>query len=82
MKRVKQVTFGFLGIILVFIGIIGLVMPIMPGWPLIFAGLIILSLESPIVDHYINNLVSKNKHLEHYYLKTRFWVRNRFGYEI
>ncbi len=82
MKRVKQVTFGFLGVILVLVGIIGLVMPIMPGWPLIFMGLILLSLESPIIDYYINNLVSKNKHLEYYYLKTRFWVRNRFGYEL
>lgn len=82
MKKVKQVTFGFLGIILIVVGLAGIILPILPGWPLIFGGLILLSLESPIIDHYINNLVSKNRHLEHYYLKSRFWVRNRFGYEL
>jgi uncharacterized membrane protein YbaN (DUF454 family) len=82
MKKVKQVTFGFLGIILVMIGLTGIIIPVLPGWPLIFAGLILLSLESPIIDHYINNIVSKNKYLEHYYLKSRFWIRNRFGYEL
>jgi uncharacterized membrane protein YbaN (DUF454 family) len=82
MKRAKQITFGLLGIVLVMLGIVGIILPILPGWGLIFVGLILISLESPIVDQNINMLVSKNKKLEYYYLKTRFWVRNNLGYEI
>lgn len=82
MKRVKQVTFSFFGTILIVIGFLGIILPVLPGWILVFVGLILITLESPTFDSYVNKLVSKNRHLEHYYLKSRFWIRNRFGYEL
>lgn len=86
MKRAKEITIritlGFLGIISIFIGLIGIVLPILPGWPFIFIGLILISLESPALDNYINKLASKNKYFEKYYLKIRLYMRNYLGYEI
>lgn len=86
MKKAKQITiqitFAFLGALAILVGILGIVMPVLPGWPLIFVGFILISLEYPSVDNYLNNLVSKNKYLEKYYLKTRFWMRTNLGYEL
>ncbi len=86
MKKVKQITIqitlAFFGVLAIVIGVLGIALPILPGWPLIFIGFILISLESPRIDNYLNSLVSKNKHLEKYYLKTRFWMRSNLGYEL
>ncbi len=82
MKRAKQVTYGIIGVILLISGLIGLVLPILPGIVLVFAGLILLSLEIPRLDNYLNHAASRNSKLEYYYLKARNYIRNKLGYHI
>jgi uncharacterized membrane protein YbaN (DUF454 family) len=82
MKRVKQITYSLTGFILVLVGVVGLILPILPGWALIFVGLILISLEVPSLDEFVSKMASKNLKFEVYYRKFRKFIREKLGYEI
>jgi Putative transmembrane protein (PGPGW) len=82
MKRAKQVTYGVIGIILLIVGVLGLILPILPGLVLILAGLILLSLEIPTLDVFLNENARRNTQLDKYYTKARTYIREKLGYHI
>jgi uncharacterized membrane protein YbaN (DUF454 family) len=82
MKIAKQVTYGVVGIVLLISGLLGLILPILPGIVLIFAGLILLSLEMPRLDMYLSSAASRNSKLDYYYVKARKRIREKLGYVI
>jgi uncharacterized membrane protein YbaN (DUF454 family) len=80
MRRVRQVTYTLLGTIFLTIGLIGFVTPILQGWFFFVIGLILISLESPVVDEWLSNLARKNSKVDHHYGKLRGWIRSKLGY--
>lgn len=61
------------GAILVIIGILGLLLPVMPGWPLLIPGIALLGSKDPLI-RYLHLLVLKVLK----FVKTRKtpWIRN------
>lgn len=57
------------------IGVIGLLLPIVPGWIFIGVGLYILSIDSPGIEGRINALRTKYRHINN----AMHGVENRFG---
>lgn len=80
MKAAKKVTFTFIGVIFLIIGIVGLVLPFLQGWFFIAIGLIFISLESPELDVWLQRMSQKNKTSEKYFSKFRTWTREKLGY--
>ena len=66
-------------ILLIILGIIGWVLPVMPGVILIIAGLIILSIENPKLDKYIETKIIKYPRVEKVFLSIRAKLINIFG---
>jgi len=81
MRKVKQVTFTLLGSIFLLIGLLGFVLPILQGWFFFVIGLILISLESPVVDGWLNDLAKRNHRIDKHYGKMRDWIRSKLGYE-
>lgn len=46
----RRVVRGAVGVVLLGIGLIGLLVPILPGWLLIFVGLALLGVKLPFVE--------------------------------
>lgn len=80
MRTVKQVTYTFIGVVFLIVGIAGLVLPILQGWFFIAIGLIFISLESTIVDSWLEDLAKKNRHVYKHYSNLRGWIRLKLGY--
>ncbi len=59
MKRFKELLPFILGYNLLFIGVLGLLLPILPGWPLIIPGLILIGNESKIGKWVYDRLPTK-----------------------
>jgi uncharacterized membrane protein YbaN (DUF454 family) len=53
MKAVKKILRYATGIGLVLLGIVGLILPIMPGWIFLVPGLMILAEELPWLDRFL-----------------------------
>ncbi|MBM3761101.1 MAG: hypothetical protein FJW36_12730 [Acidobacteria bacterium] len=61
MVRVKRVLRYASGIGLVVLGIIGLILPIMPGWVFFVPGLMILAEELPWLDRFLKRWLAYAK---------------------
>ena len=81
MRTVKQVTYTFIGVVFLIVGIAGLVLPILQGWFFIAIGLSFISLESPQLEGCLQRMSQKNKTSEKYFSKFRSWTRGKLGYE-
>lgn len=68
-----------IAIILIILGFVGWVLPIMPGVILIIAGLIILSIENPKLDRYIETKFSRHPRLDKIFLGLRRKLQSIFG---
>ncbi|PTM59412.1 DUF454 family protein [Desmospora activa] len=66
-KRLVSLTFGWA---LVIIGILGMVLPVIPGLPLIAIGLIFLSKSSPWAQQILEKLYARYPKLAE---KTKKW---------
>jgi hypothetical protein len=53
-EEVKKFLRNAMGVGLVILGIIGLILPIMPGWVFLVPGLMILAEEFPWLDKFLN----------------------------
>jgi len=51
-----RVVIGLLGAVLITIGLVGIVLPILPGWVLIIGGLLLLSREFDWADRTVTRL--------------------------
>ena len=68
-----------IAILLIILGFIGWIVPVMPGIILIVAGVIILSIENPRLEFYIENKFSKYPKIEKIFLLIRDKVKRVFG---
>ena len=68
-----------IAVLLIILGIIGWILPIMPGLVLILAGVIILSIENPKLESYIEHKFSKYPKAEKVFLSIRHRVKKIFG---
>lgn len=81
MRRVKQITFTFIGLIFLIIGVAGLILPFIQGWLFIIIGLVFISLESPQLDTWLQRMSQKNRLTEKHFSKFRLWTRSKLGYK-
>lgn len=58
MKRLLRYLSGFA---LVLLGLLGLILPIMPGWVFLVPGLMILSEEIPWLDRFLKKWIAWGK---------------------
>lgn len=80
MKAKLKSSFNYtVAILLMITGIIGWVLPIMPGLILVVAGIIIISIENPKLDHYIESKFSKYPKAEKIFLRLRDKMHSIFG---
>ncbi len=80
MKAKLKSSFNYtVAILLIILGIIGWVLPVMPGLILIVAGIIILSIENPKLDHYIEFKFAKHPRSEKIFLALRDKLHSIFG---
>ena len=68
-----------IAILLIILGFIGWIVPVMPGIILIVAGVIILSIENPRLESYIENKFSKYPKIEKIFLLIRDKIKRVFG---
>lgn len=80
MKAKLKSSFNYtIAILLIVLGIIGWVLPVMPGLILVVAGVIILSIENPKWDVYIESKFVKHPKLEKMFFSLRDKMRSIFG---
>lgn len=80
MKAKLKSSFNYtIAVLLIVLGFVGWIMPVMPGIILIVAGVIILSIENPRLDAYIEAKFAKHPKLENIFLSIRDKVHNIFG---
>lgn len=80
MKAKLKSSFNYtIAILLIVLGIIGWVIPVMPGLILVVAGIIILSIENPKWDAYIESKFVKHPKLEKIFFSLRDKMRSIFG---
>lgn len=80
MKAKLKSSFNYtIAIFLIVLGIIGWVLPVMPGIILVVAGVIILSIENPKLDKYIESRFVKHPKLEKIFFSLRDRLHSIFG---
>lgn len=79
MVNIKRLLHLILAFILIFLGIAGLVLPIINGTILLLLGLILISFQNPKLEYSIQKFVKKNSFLEKIYRKLDSWMRNVFN---
>jgi uncharacterized membrane protein YbaN (DUF454 family) len=80
MKAKLKSSFNYtVAILLIILGIMGWVLPVMPGLILVVAGIIILSIENPKLEHYIEKNFSKYPKAEKIFLRLRDKIHSIFG---
>ncbi len=70
-KKIFRVT---LAALLFIIGILGLILPILNGIFFIVIALIVLSLEVPTLEVYLDKLGRKHNKVNHIYLKCKHFI--------
>jgi len=61
LRHLIKISITVIGILLIIIGIFGTLIPIIPGFLLILAGLILLGVEKKVIEKYITNYCKKFK---------------------
>lgn len=74
-RKIFRIT---LAVVLLFVGVLGLVLPILNGIIPITIGLILLSFESKYVQSALENAVKKNHRVEHWYHRLAKIIRRFF----
>ncbi len=80
MKAKLKSGFNYgIAFILISLGLLGSVLPIMPGLIFIVVGVIIISIENPKLDSLIERQFSKHPKAEAVFIKVRDKVHSIFG---
>ena len=69
-KKIKKVGLITLGVFTVIFGLIAGPLPILPGFIFILLGLLIISIEYPILAEWLEKTSRKNKKMETWYKKA------------
>jgi uncharacterized membrane protein YbaN (DUF454 family) len=69
-SRLKIVLRILFATALIFIGVLGVLLPVLQGIPFLLAGLIILSLDFPYIEERLEKFVLRHKSLEKLYRKV------------
>ena len=75
---VRKIIRLFIASILLIIGAFGLVLPVLNGIFFIVAALIIISLEFPALDHFLDKQSKRNYKVGRVYDKVRHFIRKHF----
>jgi uncharacterized membrane protein YbaN (DUF454 family) len=78
-KAAKKVFVLILGIIFLFLGMAGLVLPVLQGVLFIIIGLLLLSLCLPKIREHIRKHATKNQHLSRALDKAEGWLAKFIG---
>ena len=76
-SRPARIALLALGWTLLALGLIGGLLPVIPGWPLGVAGVAILYSESRWVRRTLRRWRQKHPKLERMWVKARLWLRER-----
>lgn len=79
MHSLKKSFHIILALVLIFIGIAGMILPILDGFTFFLLGLILLSFESPYVEAHLHKIAHKNSVIGAWYEKLNTWMRKVFG---
>lgn len=79
MHKLKKMFHMMLGISLIFIGILGIVLPVIHGTFFLILGLILISFETPNFEAFLSRLAKKNATIDSIYKKLLHWVQQIFG---
>lgn len=80
MKAKLKSSFNYtIAILLILLGFLGTILPIMPGIILIAAGAIILSIENPKLDSFIEKQFSRHPKAEEIFFKIRDKIHKIFA---
>ena len=69
----------FIAVILIVAGILGSILPIVPGVIPILIGLVILSIEIPVIDEWLDSKFAKSEKLNRSFQSAKGKVKNIFG---
>lgn len=78
MMKLKKLVHILLGTLLIFIGVAGLILPILNGTILLLLGLILLSFESKYVEYHLSRLAHKNSIVGEWYEKVLKFMKRIF----
>ncbi len=76
-NRTTRIALLTLGWILLGLGLIGGLLPVIPGWPFGVAGAAILYVESRWVQRKVRRFRQQNPKFERTWLKARAWLKER-----
>lgn len=79
MNSTRRVAHLIIALMLIIIGVCGLILPILNGVIFLLLGFILLSFESPYIEHHLKAFVHKNKNAEKWYSKLDAWMRKKFN---
>ena len=70
-QSIKQIARRVLGIILVLAGLIGVVIPVIPGWPLLIPGALLLGFDIPRLVRILEQGAARFPRHQHRFYKVR-----------
>jgi uncharacterized membrane protein YbaN (DUF454 family) len=79
MNRLKKILHISLGLFLVFVGLAGLILPIINGTILLLLGCILLSFESKYVEYHLHRIAHKTTITGEWYEKLLLFMNKLFG---
>lgn len=81
MKRYfKKAGLLFLGLILILFGLISMPLPVIPGFIFVIMGVLVVSLEYPTLEAWLEDLSTKHVSLGKEYRKAREKIKHWLGY--
>lgn len=78
-KKLKRVLVITLGIFFIFVGLAGLVLPIIQGWFFLLLGGLLLSMYSPSLRAFIDRHTVKYPKIHAFVGKAERWTERVFG---
>jgi uncharacterized membrane protein YbaN (DUF454 family) len=78
-KKLKRVLVIALGVFFVFVGLAGLVLPILQGWFFLLLGGLLLSMYSPSLRAFIDRHTVRYPKIHAFVAKAQAWTERVFG---
>lgn len=79
MKTTKRIIKILIATVFIFIGVVGVFMPILNGVLFLLLGFILLSFENKYIHSHLEKYASKNEHVNRWYKKLDLFMRKIFN---